>query len=113
MAKADRLTFAARASAPMRLSVQLRVPDGKGLRWQRSIYVSEQAAEYSIAFREMTPIEAAPGAPLDRSRVDSILFVVDTVNTAPGSSGETWISELRIAGADTPGDALPESGSSR
>ena len=100
MAKADRLTFAARASRPMRISVQLRVPEGKGLRWQRSLYLSTEPVEHSIALREMTPIEAPPGTPLDLAHVDSILFVVDTVNTTPGAAGEIWVSQLEIAGID-------------
>ncbi|HEX7086243.1 MAG TPA: CehA/McbA family metallohydrolase [Vicinamibacterales bacterium] len=96
---ADRLQFRAWADAPMRASVQLRVPDGDGLRWRRSIHVGIGPSEYEVPFREMTPVEAPPGTPLDLARVDTILFVVDTVNTKPGAAGELRISELRIAGA--------------
>jgi PHP domain len=95
---ADRISFTARSHAPMRASVQLRTPDGVGRRWRRSIYLSSSAMPYSVAFRELTPVEALPGTPPDRAHVDTILFVVDTVNTAPGSKGEIWISELRVEG---------------
>ena len=50
--------------------------------------------------RELTPIEPSRGPPLDLSAVDTILIVVDTVNTAPGSAGEVWVSELRAEGVD-------------
>jgi len=99
---ADRLQFRAWSDAPMRVSVQLRVPEGEGLRWRRSIYVDATPAEFTVAFREMTPVEAPPGTPLDAARVDTILFVVDTVNTKPGTAGELRVSELRIAGARGP-----------
>ena len=95
---ADRLSFSARASGPMRVSVQVRIPEGKGHRWQRSVYLSSSPAGISVPLRELTPVEAAAGSPLDRRRVDTILFVVDTVNSAPGSTGEFTISELRVEG---------------
>ena len=34
------------------------------------------------------------------AKVDAILFVVDTVNTVPGSAGEVWVSEVRAEGAE-------------
>ena len=96
---ADRIAFTARGGGAMRASVQLRVPEGSGLRWRRSVPLTAEPSEYSIPFRTMTPIEAPPGTPLDLGRVDTILFVVDTVNTPPGASGELWVSGLRTAGA--------------
>lgn len=99
LSKADRISFSARASRPMRISVQLRIPNGKGLRWQRSVYVSPAAEERVVAIREMSPVEATPGTPLALNQVDSLLFVVDTVNTPPGTAGETWISAVRVEGA--------------
>jgi hypothetical protein len=96
---ADRIAFTARAAAPMRLSVQLRVPDGpeRG-RWCRSVYVSTAAAAIAVPLRELTPVDAAPGTPLVRERVDSLLLVVDTVNTAPGTAGDVTITALRVEG---------------
>ena len=94
---ADRLSFTSRSAAPMRISVQLRMSES-GARWQRSVAVSPSPREVSVAVRELTPIDAPPGTPLDLTAVDTILIVVDTVNTAPGSAGEVWISELRVEG---------------
>ncbi len=83
----------------MRVSVQLRL-SASNARWQRSVYVSPSPAEYSVAVREMTPVDVPAGKPLDLTKVGDILLVVDTVNTAPGSAGEVWISELRVEGVE-------------
>jgi hypothetical protein len=37
-------------------------------------------------------VTSSPRAPLDR--VDSVLFVADTLNTLPGSKGSVTISEV-------------------
>ena len=96
---ADRVSFTSRSAAPMRISVQLRL-SASGARWQRSVPVSPSPREVSVGVRELTPIDAQPGTPLDLSAVDAILIVIDTVNTAPGSAGEVWVSELRAEGVE-------------
>lgn len=97
---ADRVSFTGRSAAPMRVSVQLRL-SATGARWHRSVYLSPNPTEVSVAVRELTPIDAEAGTPLDLDAVDAILIVVDTVNTAPGSAGEVWVSELRVEGGKT------------
>lgn len=99
LAGADRVSFSARADRPMRVSVQLRSHTRGGARWRRSIYLPAAATEFSVPLREMLPVDVPP-APLDQAAIDSVLFVVDTVNTEPGSRGEVWVSALRIEGAD-------------
>ena len=96
---ADRVSFTGRSAAPMRVSVQVRL-SATGARWQRSVALSTSPSDVSVALRELTPVDAEPGTPLDLGGVDAILVVVDTVNTAPGSAGEVWISELRAEGMD-------------
>ena len=46
----------------------------------------------------MRPIEAPPGTALDLSKADTLLFVVDTVNAAPGSVGEISFTDIRWLG---------------
>ena len=94
----DRLMFRARASVPMRLSVQLRAPQGEqGQRWHRSIYLDRSAREIVIPFDEMTPRgETAERRP-PLAIIRDLLFVVDTVNTRPGSSGQIWLDDIRYA----------------
>ena len=82
----------------MRMSVQLRAPGGTdGERWQRSVYLDEMTREITIYFDDMRP--AGPTRterpPLDA--IDSVLFVVDTVNTALGSNGRVWIDDVKYA----------------
>lgn len=100
LAGMDRVVMQARASRPMRVSVQLRIPDGEGLRWRRSVYVDQMPREVTVFFDDMLPIEAAPGTRLDLARVDSLLIVADTVNAKPGDSGEVWISDVRWGGGE-------------
>jgi hypothetical protein len=90
----DRLTFVARSSSPGRVSIQLRT--SAGTRWARSVYLDEAAREVAVLFAEMTPVGGTGGAlPLDS--VQDLLLVVDTVNTAPGSSGRVWVDDVAYA----------------
>jgi hypothetical protein len=98
LATYDRLTFDVRADHPMRLSVQVRAPQGPaGERWQRSIYVDDTPRTVTVDFKDMTAVgtTTSPSPALDR--VESVLFVVDTVNTKPGTSGQIWIDAVKYA----------------
>jgi hypothetical protein len=90
----DRLTFTGRADRPMRLSVQLRTGNGGETlrRWQRSVFLDTSDQERTIAFDEVVPSAGTeePTPPL--GEISQILFVVDTRNNPPGSSGRFWIS---------------------
>jgi hypothetical protein len=94
LARSDRLTFTVRAERPMRVSVQLR--SERGGRWHRSVYVDTVDQDRTVSFDDLRP---APGAGSDkppRAEIRSILFVVDAVNTKPGTSGRLWITELAL-----------------
>jgi hypothetical protein len=95
-AASDRITFTARATRPMRVSVQLRIPgpDG-GQRWHRSIYLEPTPRTVTVHFDDMTPLGATPTRRPTLSEVRSILWVVDAVNTALGGSGEILLDEVR------------------
>jgi hypothetical protein len=98
--RADRISCTVHSDAPMRISVQLRSPEGAGRRWQRSVYVSPSPSAISVPLRELTPVDAAAGTAIDVAAVDTILLVIDTVNTAPGAAGELTVSELRVEGVN-------------
>jgi hypothetical protein len=89
----DRLTFTGRADRPMRISVQIRTGNGGETlrRWQRSVYLDTADQERTVAFSEVVPSAGTdePVPPLDQ--ISQILFVVDTRNNLPGSSGRFWI----------------------
>jgi hypothetical protein len=89
-----RFAFTARADAPMRVSLQARRPSGA--RWQRSIYLDTTAREFIVPFTDMKPV--GPDAPphFIPAEIDTVLFVVDTTNTAPGTAGRFEVSDLKV-----------------
>jgi hypothetical protein len=89
-APADRVTFTVRAERPMRLSVQLRAEKD---RWQRSVYVDTFNREQTVFFGELLPAGPVVTEKPPLADVRSLLFVVDTTNTKPGTSGRIWITE--------------------
>ena len=89
------LAFRARASHPMRISVQARRP-APGERWQRSIYLDTQERDVVVPFHEMSPVGTASTFTFDPAQIDTVLFVVDTTNSLPGSEGSFRLSNLRV-----------------
>jgi len=99
----DRLQFRARATRPSRMSVQLRAPVGPdGARWQRSFYLDTDPRNVTIFLDDMRPIGAPASARPDLARVDTLLLVVDTTNSMPGTSGRIEISEVRWSAPAAP-----------
>jgi len=99
----EALAFSARASRPMRVSVQLRFPPDD-LRWTTSVYVDETEREIVVPVDRLVPAERTAGPRPDAARARSILFVVDLTNARPGDSGELTISGL---GASARSPAAP------
>ncbi len=94
----DRLMFTARADRPMRLSIQLRMPGGAlGERWQRSVYLDASERPITVYFDDLTPVGVTSQRRPVLSQIDSVLFVVDRVNTALGSGGQIWIDDVKYA----------------
>jgi hypothetical protein len=77
----------------MRISVQARQPQS-GDRWQRSIYLDSESRDIIVPFADMTPVGSAP--PFDPALADTLLFVIDTTNSAPGTEGSVTIENLRV-----------------
>jgi hypothetical protein len=94
----DRVTFTIRAEHPMRVSVQARaeVKNAPPERWQRSIYVDADDRERTVLFNDMTPVGKTHAATVPLADIRSIMFVVDTTNTKPGSSGRLWLRDVRL-----------------
>jgi hypothetical protein len=87
------LAFRAHASRPMRVSVQARHPQS-GARWQRSIYLDAEPRDVFVRFAEMTAVNS--GGTFDPAVADTLLFVVDTTNTLPGTAGSFTLENLRV-----------------
>jgi hypothetical protein len=92
----DRLTFTARASTPIRVSVEIRLPLSalEGERWHRSVYVDETPRVITVFFDDMTPRGQTTQKRPDLSIAQNVLFVIDSLNTPPGSSGQIWIDDV-------------------
>lgn len=98
IAEYERIVFTARASRPMRVSVQLQAPGGaEGQRWHRSVYLDQTPREVMIAFDDMAPRGVTPTPRPVLGDVQSVLFVVDTVNADTGSNGQFIIDDVRYA----------------
>jgi hypothetical protein len=94
----DRISFTIRAEHSMRVSVQLRaaIEGGEPERWNRSIYVEPQDVRRTIMFSDMVPLGQTSTTAVPAAAVRDVLFVVDTVNTAPGASGRVWLRDVRL-----------------
>ena len=98
ISKYDRLVFTGRASRPMRVSVQLRARGGDaGQRWHRSVFLDQAAREVTVLFDDMRPrgVTTAPRPIL--ADVESVLFVIDTVNADPGTNGQFVVDDVKYA----------------
>jgi hypothetical protein len=98
LAAYDGLQLRARSDAPRRVWAQLRAPGaGGGERWGRTFYLDESLAAVDLRFSEFRPLGpvSTDRPPLDR--VDSLLLVVDTLNTLPTTAGAIWITDLWLA----------------
>src|SRR5262249_45423439 len=99
IAQSTRFTFDAWADRPMRISVQLRAPaPGTPIddRWLRTVYVDQQKRTVTIPYYDMRKIESwTPGRP-QLARVRWLMFVIDAVNTLPGTSGRLSIGQVRL-----------------
>jgi hypothetical protein len=94
LASFDRVRFRVSASAPMRVWVQLRAPVGNTERWGRTFYADTESRIVDAAFATFAAIGVTSSAQAPVDRVDSLLFVVDTLNTLPGKGGSMTISEV-------------------
>ncbi len=91
----ERLEFTASSTRPMRVSVQIRLPGGvNGQRWRRSIYVDDTPRPFSVALSELEPVDRRTQMRPISARVQSVLLVIDTLNTLPGGTGEFVLKDF-------------------
>ena len=90
-----RLRFDASGDRPTRLWAQLRRPGGEaGERWGRTFYVDQNDRTIDLRIETFRPVGFTATAAPPLAQVDSLLFVVDTVNALPGSSGQIRVSNV-------------------
>jgi len=105
----DSVTMTLRAAAPMRVSVQLRAPGGiDGERWQRSVYVDTTPRTVILQLADFAASESSSAMRPVAEAARSLLLVVDTAHTRPGTEGQVWISAVSLGArpaADVPTSA--------
>ena len=74
--------------------VQQPAPGEGDRRWGRSVYLDEMRRNIFINFDELSPLGVAT-APPKLEEIRDLLFVVDTVNTKQGASGQVWLDEIK------------------
>jgi hypothetical protein len=93
----DRVQFTARAAAPLRLSLQVRLPGaGEGQRWRRSVYLDTTPRQVTVDLQEFEAVERSTSQQPIVAPVRTLLFVVDTLNSRTGSEGVFWISDVAL-----------------
>ena len=107
----DALTFSIRSDKPARVSVQLRalLPNLSGPdlnakeegRWRRSVYVDTTPRTISLRFDDMKPVLETLDLHPSLNHTETLLFVIDTVNTLVGSSGSIGLEDLRYEKIDS------------
>jgi hypothetical protein len=90
-----RFQMRAQSDQPRRVSVQLRAPGNE--RWVVYLFVDTTLRAFDLDFADFRA--AGPGMPPapQMDRIDSLLLVIDTLNTLPGSQGTIWIPDLWLA----------------
>lgn len=92
----DAVVFDASASKPMRVSVQLRFPNGDA-RWVKSVYLDQTRREVAVRTAEMAGADRPGVAMPSPASARSLLFVVDLTNAVPGDAGSFTITKVRTA----------------
>jgi hypothetical protein len=93
----DRVQLRVRAERPHRIWAQLRTAGGAGERWGKSFHVGPELEQRELPLADFQPFESSSRERPPLDRVDSLLLVIDTVNTAPGSSGRVAFTDLWFA----------------
>ncbi len=93
----ETVNFTASASAPVRVSVQVRLPEGHGRtaqRWRKSIYVDRTPRPFMLRLQDFEPADRPTARRPIVTPIQSLLIVADTVNSRPGATATVWLSDL-------------------
>lgn len=89
----ERVRFTVRSAAPLRAWLQLRAGPAAE-RWGKTFYADEEPRVVELSLRDFLPIGLTSTAAPPLARIDSLLFVVDTLNSLPGATGAATLSEI-------------------
>ena len=90
----DAVQFRVSSPRPIRAWAQLRASVGNTERWGATFYADADVRTVTIPFAKFMPIGVTSSAQPPLAQIQFLLFVVDTLNTLPGSRGAMTISEV-------------------
>jgi hypothetical protein len=82
-----------RADRPVRISLQLRRPDGR--RWRASIYLDDSSRDLVVTLDQLASVDGR-FEPAIATEMNSLLLVADLVNAVPGASGKLTIERVAL-----------------
>jgi hypothetical protein len=91
----DAVVLEASTDVPLRVSVQFRSRDGSA-RWRKSVYLGPGERRTVLRTSEFVPVERG-GRTFEPAGADSVLLVVDLVNSRPGASGQLVLRHLALS----------------
>ncbi len=94
LAAFDRVRFRVSSPRPVRAWVQLRAPVGNSERWGTTFYADQAGRLVDVPLGAFLPIGVTSSEQPPLDRVDTLLFVVDTMNFLPGATGSMVLSEV-------------------
>ena len=94
LAAFDRVRFTVSSPKPLRAWVQLRAPVGNTDRWGTTFYADAEERQVDVLLSAFLPIGVTSSEQPPLDRVDTLLFVVDTMNFLPGATGSMVLSEV-------------------
>jgi hypothetical protein len=92
----DRVTFTARADRPMRVSLQVRIARDANARWRHSVYLDTVLRSVTVSLQDFEPADAPTTRRPIVTPLQSVLFVVDTLNSKTGSTGTIWVRGVSL-----------------
>lgn len=90
----ERVRFTVSSPKPMRAWVQLRAPVGQTERWGATFYADSEPRTVDVPFSRFRPIGVTSSVQPPLAQVRFLLFVVDTLNTLPGTTGSMTLSDI-------------------
>ena len=94
LAAFGRVRFRVSSPKPLRAWIQLRAPVGNTERWGTTFYADADERQVDVPLTAFRPIGVTSSEQPPLDRVDSLLFVVDTMNFLPGASGAMVLADV-------------------
>jgi hypothetical protein len=104
----DRVAFVGSADRPRRISVQFKIRGRAAQRWRHSVYLDATPRPIVLRVADFEPADAGTSGHPNVVPLQSLLFVIDTVNSRPGTAGEIVVSDVKL-GIDRLGEPAPTS----